>query len=83
MNNYNFKKLDNLILENVLKVMDTAWTEHLKRMEYTRQTVNWLAYGQQNPLLIYNNRCVDSYGTLWEQIRYSMIYYFLTDSIVK
>jgi len=51
-------------------------------MGYIRETINWRAYGQQNPLLEYNNQGFDSFKKMFEQIRYSMLYYFINKSIL-
>jgi preprotein translocase subunit SecA len=67
----------------VLEIMDAGWTEHLERMDYVRQTINWRSYGQQNPLIEYNVEAGNSYKRMCEQIQYCMIYYFLTDSVLK
>ena len=32
----------------LLKILDFFWTEHIERMGYIRETINWRAYGQQN-----------------------------------
>jgi preprotein translocase subunit SecA len=69
--------------KKVLEIMDAGWTEHLERMDYVRQTINWRSYGQQNPLIEYNLEAGNSYKRMCEQIQYCMIYYFLTDSILK
>ena len=67
---------------SVLQILDFFWTEHIERMGYIRETINWRAYGQQNPLLEYNNQGFDSFKKMFEQIRYSMLYYFINKSIL-
>ena len=63
-----FKK--NLYQKNLLKntrsiellnILDYHWTEHIERMEYIRETINWKAYGQENPLIEYNNKAYESF----------------------
>ena len=65
----------------ILSVIDFYWTEHLERMGYIRETVNWRAYGQQNPLTEYNEEALDSYKLMFAQIRSCMIYYFLNNRL--
>jgi hypothetical protein len=65
----------------LLSIIDFYWTEHIERMSYIRETINWRAYGQQNPLIEYNMEAFKSFKLMFEQIRSSMIYYFLNDSI--
>jgi preprotein translocase subunit SecA len=65
----------------LLNVIDFYWTEHLEKMSYTRETINWRSYGQQNPLIEYNNEAVKSFKLMLEQIRICMLYYFLNNPI--
>ena len=39
----------------MLRVIDTYWMKHIDAMSELRQAVNLQSYGQQNPLLIYQN----------------------------
>jgi preprotein translocase subunit SecA len=59
----------------------TSIGQNILRMSYIRETINWRAYGQQNPLIEYNMEAFKSFKLMFEQIRSSMIYYFLNDSI--
>ena len=68
---------------NVLEIMDTAWKEHLERMSFIRDTIQWRSFGQLNPLLEYNSEAINSYEQFCKKIQFCMIYYFLTDSIIK
>jgi preprotein translocase subunit SecA len=61
----------------LLTIIDFFWTQHIERTSYIRETINWRSYGQQNPLLDYNIQAFLSYRMMFEQIRSSMIYYFL------
>lgn len=65
----------------LLSILDFYWTEHLERMSYIRETINWRSYGQQNPLIEYNNEAFKSFKLMFEQIRSCMIYYFLNNPI--
>ena len=75
-----WKNSQNTIL---LSIIDFYWTEHIERMNYIRDTINWRAYGQQNPLIEYNMEAFQSYKFMLEQIRTSMLYYFLENPILK
>ena len=68
-------------IKNILSILDFYWTEHIERMSYIRETINWRSYGQQNPLLEYNNQAFKSFKLMFEQIRYSMLYYFINKKI--
>ena len=65
----------------LLSIVDFYWTEHLERMSYIRETINWRSYGQQNPLLEYNIEAFKSFNLMFEQIRSCMLYYSLNNPI--
>lgn len=66
-----------------LSIIDYYWTQHIERMNSIRETINWRAYGQQNPLNEYNNEGVRSFKSMFEQIRTSMIYCFMSSPIIN
>lgn len=66
----------------LLSIIDFYWTEHIERMSYIRETINWRAYGQQTPLVEYNMEAFKSFKLMFQQIRSSMIYYFLNNAII-
>jgi preprotein translocase subunit SecA len=65
----------------LLLILDLNWTEHIERMSYIRETINWRSYGQQNPLIEYNSEAFESLKLMFERIRLSMLYYFLNNPI--
>ena len=65
----------------ILSVIDFYWTEHLERMNYIRETINWRSYGQQNPLIEYNIEAFKSFKLMFEEIQRCMLYYFLSNPI--
>jgi preprotein translocase subunit SecA len=65
----------------LLSIIDFYWTEHIERMGYIRETINWRSYGQQNPLVEYNIEAFKSFKLMFEQIRLCMLYYFLNNPI--
>jgi preprotein translocase subunit SecA len=66
---------------NVLSLIDFHWTEHLERMNSLRETINWKAYGQQNPLVEYNLGAFKSFENMFDQIRSYMLYSLLIHPI--
>jgi preprotein translocase subunit SecA len=80
-NLYQFGFLKSTRSTTLLSIVDFYWTEHIERMSYIRETINWRAYGQQNPLVEYNMEAFKSFKLMFEQIRSSMIYYFLNNAI--
>ena len=65
----------------ILSIIDFYWTEHLERMGYIRETINWRSYGQQNPLIEYNNEAFNSFKLMFEEIQRCMLYYSLNNAI--
>lgn len=80
-NFYQLGLLKNTRSVTILAVIDFYWTEHLERMNSIRETITWRSYGQQNPLVEYNLEAFKSFKLMFEQIRSSMLYYFLSNSI--
>jgi preprotein translocase subunit SecA len=80
-NTYQFGFLKTNQTSPLLSTLDFYWTEHIERMTYIRETVNWRSYGQQNPLMEYNREAFESFTLMFEQIRASMIYSFLNKSV--
>lgn len=63
-----------------LSVLDFYWTEHVERMNLIRETINWRAYGQQDPLIEYNLEALSSFSFMLQQINYSISYYSFKNS---
>lgn len=80
---YDYKLLKLAKGKKVLELIDFYWTEHNERLNFIRDTISWRSYGQQNPLIDYNFEAVSSYQKMYEEIQFCMIYYFLTDSLIK
>lgn len=66
--------------EKIVEQLDTSWKNHIERMNYIKETIQWRGYGQQNPLLEYNYQALESFKIMLKEIRSSMIYYFLNES---
>ena len=81
-NSYQIGLLKNTRPTLLLSIIDFYWTEHIERMNYIRETINWRAYGQQNPLVEYNMEAFKSFKLMFQQIRSSMIYYFINNPII-
>ena len=78
-NTYQKTFLNNNLTIIFLSIIDFYWTEHLERMSYIRETINWRSYGQQNPLVEYNIEAFKSFNLMFDQIRASMLYYCLNN----
>jgi len=73
---YQLNLLKNVKYIVVLSIIDYYWTEHIDRMSYIKETINWRAYGQQNPLMEYNMEAFKSFKLMFDQIRFYFLYYF-------
>jgi preprotein translocase subunit SecA len=73
--------LKNTRSTTLLAIIDFYWTEHLEKMSYIRETINWRSYGQQNPLIEYNIEAFKSFKLMFEKIRSSMLYSFINSPI--
>ena len=81
-NLYQNQLLTNTSQQQILELIDSYWTEHLERMNYIRETINWRSYGQQNPLIEYNFQATESFKKMLNQIRSIMIYYFFKQPLI-
>ena len=81
-NNYQENFLPTTRATLILSILDFYWTEHIERMSYIRETINWRSYGQQNPLTEYNMEAFQSFKLMFDQIRSCMIYYFLNNPLI-
>jgi len=70
----NFLKSNRTI--DMLGIADFSWSDHLDRMSFIRDTISWRSYGQQNPLVEYNNEGIESFKVMLDQIRSGMLYYY-------
>ena len=61
-----------------LNLIDFYWTEHLEIMSFIRETINWRSYGQENPLVEYNLKAIESFKAIVEEFRLCMLYLYLS-----
>jgi preprotein translocase subunit SecA len=61
-----------------LNLLDFYWTEHLEIMSFIRETINWRSYGQENPIVEYNLKAVESFKAIVEEFRLCMLYLYLS-----
>jgi len=71
--------LKNTKTDSLVKMIDYHWTNHIERLSYIKDTINWRAYGQQNPLIEYNIQALESFRIMIKEIRLYMIYSFLEE----
>ena len=56
-----------------LRVIDAFWIEHLENMDYLRETVQFRAYGQKDPLLEYKTEANKMFKKLLDDIDSTII----------
>jgi preprotein translocase subunit SecA len=61
----------------MLRVIDTYWTGHIDTMSELRQGVSLQSYGQQNPLMIYQQEGLRLFNTMIENIARDITKYVL------
>jgi len=81
-NSYGQELLQPERMKTLLEIFDFYWTEHLERMNYIRETVNWRSYGQQKPLVEYGKEATLSYKTMLREIKRNMLYYLLENTMI-
>lgn len=78
---YQLSYIKDTLSFSLFSILDFYWTEHLERINYIRETINWRAYGQQNPLIEYNEETRKSFKEMFIEIRRRMIYSLFNQSI--
>ena len=68
-NFYQQNRLKSIQKPNLFSSLDIQWTKHLERMTFLRETINWKAYGQQDPLFEYNVEAFQSFSFMFQEIR--------------
>ncbi len=69
-----------VIAQQIVRIMDTLWVDHLEQLESLRESVNIRAYGQHDPLVEYRREAHLLYQQLTgavESLVYSVIFQIL------
>ena len=72
--------------EQMTRILDTLWIDHLENLESLRQSVNIRAYGQHEPLVEYRREAHKLYQELqgnYETLLYNSIFQILELDLVK
>ena len=69
----------------MLRIIDTNWMRHIDQMSALRQSASLQAYGQQNPLVIYQKEGYEMFNTMVANIsreitRYALIPQFRVEA---
>jgi preprotein translocase subunit SecA len=60
-------------LSAYLEILDNLWTKHIEKLNYIRETINWKAYGQQNPKNEYTISSYFLFIELLNQVQFSFL----------
>jgi len=66
----------------ILQQIDRAWTEHLQKIAFLRDSIRWRAYGQKNPLTEYKKEAFNYFNIMLARIRHRVIYLVLRAKII-
>nr|YP_010336841.1 preprotein translocase subunit SecA [Stylonema alsidii]UNJ15247.1 preprotein translocase subunit SecA [Stylonema alsidii] len=73
------RRLERYIL---LSSIDNAWTMHLKEMNLLKDIIGWRSYGQQNPLVEYQNEAYSLFITLFRTVRQGTLSSFFSTNVM-
>lgn len=65
----------------ILRVVDTKWTDHIDAMDQLRQSIGLRAYGQNNPLVEYQQEGYQMFETMVGAIEYEATRLFMKAEI--
>ena len=66
----------------ILQQIDIAWTEHLQKIAFLRDSIRWIAYGQKNPLTEYKKEAFNYFNVMLARIRHRVVYFVLRSKII-
>ena len=66
----------------ILQEIDRAWTEHLQKIAFLRDSIRWIAYGQKDPLTEYKKEAFNYYNIMLARIRHRVVYFVLRSKII-
>lgn len=66
------------IRQSMLIAIDSAWTEHLKALEFCKDAVGYAGYGQLDPKAVYAHEAYKLYDKLQRAIYSSSVYLFFS-----
>jgi len=66
----------------ILQQIDSAWTEHLQKIAFLRDSIRWIAYGQKNPLTEYKKEAFNYFTIMLARIRHRVVFFVLRSKII-
>ena len=65
----------------ILRVVDEQWTDHIDEMDQLRESINLRAYGQNNPVVEYQQEGTQMYNQMLSNIEYEVTRLFMKSQI--
>jgi preprotein translocase subunit SecA len=65
----------------VLVAVDSAWAEHLKALEFCREAVGYVGYGQMDPKAVYAHEAYKLYEKMQKNIYASAMFSFFSNRV--
>ena len=66
----------------ILQQIDSAWTEHLQKIAFLRDSIRWIAYGQKDPLTEYKKEAFNYFNVMLAKIRHRVVYFILRSKTI-
>ena len=66
----------------ILQQIDSAWTEHLQKIAFLKDSIRWIAYGQKNPLTEYKKEAFIYFNIMLTRIRHRVVYFILRSKTI-
>jgi preprotein translocase subunit SecA len=89
---YDIKEVEMELIENglfrelekafILQQIDNAWTEHLQKIAFLRDSIRWIAYGQKDPLTEYKKEAFNYFNIMLAKIRHRVVYFILRSKVI-
>jgi preprotein translocase subunit SecA len=89
---YDLKETEIELIENgllrelektfILQQIDSAWTGHLQKITFLRDSIRWIAYGQKDPLTEYKKEAFNYFNMMLAKIRHRVIYFILRSKTI-
>jgi len=66
----------------ILQEIDRAWTDHLQKIAFLRDSIRWIAYGQKDPLTEYKKEAFNYFNIMLGRIRHRVVYFVLKAKVI-
>ena len=66
----------------ILQQIDSAWTEHIQKIAFLRDSIRWIAYGQKNPLTEYKKEAFNYFNVMLARIRHRVVFFVLRSKTI-